>query len=278
LYQTLLGVWPWDEAELPELKERLRDYLVKAVREAKEHTAWLKPDSDYEEAYLGFAEQILKPGRDNAFLREFLPFQRKIAHFGVFNALSQTLIKLTAPGVPDFYQGTEFWDLSLVDPDNRRTVDYERRRSALDDLRKGWESGRNHLFRKLLKNPQEGRIKLFVIHRGLQARQEHPQLFGSGDYLPLESGGAHGEHVFAFARRLGDAWSITAVPRFLTDLVEECDPPLGEDVWGDTHLILPPECGADWQDALTGEKLTAEGKLLLGKVWRHLPVTLLMSR
>jgi (1->4)-alpha-D-glucan 1-alpha-D-glucosylmutase len=278
LYQTLLGVWPWEEAELPVFKERLRDYLVKAVREAKEHTAWLKPDTDYEEAYLGFAEQILKPGRDNAFLREFLPFQRKIAHFGVFNSLAQTLVKLTAPGVPDFYQGTEFWDLSMVDPDNRRTVDYERRRSALDDLKKGWESGRNHLFRKLLKNPQDGRIKLFVIHRGLQARQEHPQLFSSGEYLPLESGGAHGEHVFSFARRLGDAWSITAVPRFLTDLVEEGDPPLGEDVWGDTHLILPPECGADWQDALTGESLTAEGNLPLSEVWQRLPVALLMSR
>lgn len=278
LYQTLLGAWPWDEAELPTFSGRLRDYLVKAVREAKEHTAWLKPDTDYEEAYLTFAEQILKPGLDNPFLREFVPFQRKIAHYGIFNSLAQTLVKLTAPGIPDFYQGTEFWDLSLVDPDNRRLVDYELRRNALNDIKRGWEGGRDYLLGEMLRTPKDGRIKLFVVHRGLQARQAHPQLFRSGDYLPLEAGGTHAEHVFAFARRFGDAWSITAIPRFLTGLVAEGELPLGEDVWKDTHLVLPLESGAEWQDALTEKSFTTEGNLPLGVVWRRLPVALLTNR
>ncbi|MDQ1285922.1 MAG: (1-_4)-alpha-D-glucan 1-alpha-D-glucosylmutase, partial [Thermodesulfobacteriota bacterium] len=131
LYQTLIGAFPFSDADYPDFIERMKEYIVKAVREAKVHTAWLKPDIEYEDAYVSFTEKILACSSGNAFLKDLIPFTKKVAHFGMLNSLSQTLIKITSPGVPDFYQGTELWDLSLVDPDNRRPVDFEKRRSML---------------------------------------------------------------------------------------------------------------------------------------------------
>src|SRR5208283_2465076 len=124
-----IGAWPFSDAEYPEFIARIKSYIVKAVREAKVHTAWLKPDTEYENAYVSFAEKILARSEANAFLKEFIPFCQRVSHYGILNSLSQTLIKITSPGVPDFYQGSELWDLSLVDPDNRRPVDFEKRRS-----------------------------------------------------------------------------------------------------------------------------------------------------
>jgi (1->4)-alpha-D-glucan 1-alpha-D-glucosylmutase len=277
LYQTLLGAWPWHERELPDFRLRLREYLVKAVREAKVHTAWLKPDTDYEEAYLAFAEKLLSPGRGDGFLKAFLPFQKKVARFGVFNSLAQTLIKLTAPGVPDLYQGTELWDLSLVDPDNRRPVDYSSRRQALREIRAGEKGDLPALARQLLAHPEDGRLKLFLIHRALLERSGEAELFRDGDYLELAVEGARRENLFAFARRKGGRWALTVVPRFVTDLVEEGGLPLGEEVWGDTRLVLPGEAPALWREAIAGAEVEGEGGIGACEALRRFPVALLVG-
>ena len=150
LYQTLIGAWPFSDAEYPEFIARIKSYMVKAVREAKVHTAWLKPDTDYENAYVSFVEKILARSEANAFLKEFIPFCQRVSHYGILNSLSQTLIKITSPGVPDFYQGSELWDLSLVDPDNRRPVDFEKRRALLADIREQDDAGMGRLVQDLL--------------------------------------------------------------------------------------------------------------------------------
>ena len=225
LYQTLIGAWPFADAEYPEFIARIKDYIVKAVREAKFHTAWLKPDTEYEDAYVSFAEKILARSDANAFLQEFIPFCQRISHYGILNSLSQTLIKITSPGVPDFYQGSELWDLSLADPDNRRPVDFDQRRGMLAGIREQEEADIGRLVQDLLSTREDGRIKLFLIYRALQAKKTHQDIFRSGAYLPLESAGKFRNHVIAFAWRYQRQWALVMAPRFLSHLVQEGDFP-----------------------------------------------------
>ncbi len=274
LYQTLLGTWPNGRFDRKHYLGRLCDYVVKAVREAKVYTAWIKPDQDYEQTYLDFVTRILAPGKDNAFLTEFLPFQRRIAHFGVLNSLGQTLLKITTPGVPDFYQGTELWDFSLVDPDNRRPVDYRRRRQLLTTLRERAEEDLPALLAELLAQPEDGRIKLFLIWRALEVRRRQPELFRDGDYLPLSVEGKFADHLVAFARRQAGAWAITVVPRLLTGQLETGSFPLGEEVWEDTALLLPEESGP-WREVFTDARLPPGSRLPIADLLRQFPVALL---
>jgi (1->4)-alpha-D-glucan 1-alpha-D-glucosylmutase len=220
------------------------------------------------------------------FLKIFLPFQRRVAFYGIFNSLSQLLVKLTVPGVPDIYQGTELWDLSLVDPDNRSPVDYGERQAALRQIDEGWKADPERLLAELLAHRRDGRIKMFLLHRGLLARRENPELFLHGDYLPLGVRGAQAERIIAFARRHGERWALTAVPRFLIALVAEGEDPLGERVWTDTEIELPDGAPTRWRDALTGEKLTlrggrppysAAGALPAAAAFRLLPAALLLG-
>ncbi len=273
LYQTLLGTWPFDGPD-ENYRRRLGEYMVKAVREAKVYTAWVKPDLEYEEAAVNFIEGLLE---DEAFLREFLPFQRRIAFYGVFNSLAQTLLKLTTPGVPDIYQGTELWDLSLVDPDNRRPVDYGRRRELLTGLREGFEKDREKLLEELLHRPEDGRIKLFLIWRALEARHRYRPLFEMGDYIPLTTSGPPVKHLLAFARVREEERAVVLVPRFLTSLVGEGNLPLGPGVWGDAELQLPQQSGRRWQNALTGETLQGGSHLPVAEVLRRFPAALLLQ-
>ncbi|MEW6488980.1 MAG: malto-oligosyltrehalose synthase [Thermodesulfobacteriota bacterium] len=275
LYQTLVGAWPFCPEEVPAFRERLRNYLVKAVREAKVHTGWLKPNAEYEEAYVAFAEGALDPGGD--FLPEFLPFQRRVAHHGVINSLSQVLLKTACPGVPDFYQGTELWDLSLVDPDNRRPVDYELRRRLLADIRNRFEASPPLLLAHLLTHPEDGGVKLFLAWRGLGVRQEHPALFQEGDYLPLDVEGPYAEHAVAFARRLRGRWALAVAPRLTVGLVGEGAWPLGEAVWGDTRLRLPAGAPATWSDAFTNLPVSGAEELPVGTILQNFPVALLLG-
>ena len=151
-YQTLIGSYPPDKPHESEFEERLTAYLIKAVREAKVHTEWLQPDTAYEKAFIDFARQILARGGSQPFMDEFIPFARKIAYCGMFNSLAQLLLKITSPGVPDIYQGSELWDLSFVDPDNRRPVDYALRRRCLEELRETEAKDRAGLLRDLLSS------------------------------------------------------------------------------------------------------------------------------
>jgi (1->4)-alpha-D-glucan 1-alpha-D-glucosylmutase len=277
LYQTLAGAFPFYENEYAVFIDRIKSYIIKAVREAKVHTAWLKPDSEYEEAFVAFAEAILQPPEQNPFLREFLPFQKKVAYYGIFNSLSQTLIKLTAPGVPDFYQGTELWDLNLVDPDNRRPVDFEKRRDFLSEIKQTEGGDTLKLIAALLATQEDGRIKLFLIRRGLRARRENVEVFQSGDYLPIRVEGKWRNHVAAFARKNEKAWAISVAPRFLAEFVKEGEYPLGERVWADTHLVMPEESPTLWQNAITAQVISDEKGLRMAEVFQHFPVALLLG-
>lgn len=278
LYQTLLGAYPFDLAEYPHFIERIKHYLIKAVREAKVHSDWLEPDNHYENALLAFAERILASGKENPFLQAFLPFQRKIQHHGILNSLTQTLIKLTAPGLPDFYQGTELWDLSLVDPDNRRPVDYERRTALLRGLQnQASSSSLPHLLKELLATPEDGRIKLFLIYSALQARRTEKELFQHGAYQKLTIIGSLKSHVVAFARELGERRALVVAPRFTTSLVKTGDYPLGERVWHETRILPPTGSRLRWRDALSGQIVQSEEALWLREVLQHFPVALLIN-
>jgi (1->4)-alpha-D-glucan 1-alpha-D-glucosylmutase len=271
IYQTLVGAWPIDA-------ERLTAYLMKAVREAKSHTSWINPNTRYDEALTRFAEAILDRQRSAAFLDDFTAFQARIAHFGALNSLAQTLIKITTPGVPDFYQGTELWDLSLVDPDNRRPVDWKLRRRLLDDLEHALATtpDRAALAHDLWLKKEDARVKLFVVHEALALRRACPELFAVGSYRPLETRGALAEDVCAFARAADDAAAITVVPRLLARRGGDA-PPLGPEAWQDTTLEIPAEVGRRFTNVLTGEELEGEA-LSLGRVLARFPVALLQRR
>jgi (1->4)-alpha-D-glucan 1-alpha-D-glucosylmutase len=276
LYQTLVGAWPFDEQEIPDFAERMRDYAVKAVREAKVHTAWLKPDEDYEKAYLSFLDDVLEA--ENPFLEAFLPFQRRVAHCAVYIGLSQTLMKMTAPGVPDFYQGCELWDLSLVDPDNRRPVDYETRRALLAGIKAKADENLLARVRELLSTKEDGRIKLYLIREALKTRRENRELFQEGEYVPIETAGLLKEHVIAYARRYGQAWAVTVAPRYLFTLTGEGNHPLGEETWKDTALLLPEEAPETWTNRLTGESVKGRGRFPVAQILGVFPVALLMRK
>jgi len=277
LYQTLLGAYPFDLADYPTFIERIKAYLIKATREAKVHTNWLEPDNQYEEALLGFAERVMQPGKDNPFLQAFLPFQRKIQHHGMLNALTQTLLKLTTPGLPDFYQGTELWDLSLVDPDNRRPVDFERRGALLKELQNRASGNLPQLLKELLAAPEDGCIKLFLIYRALQARRAERELFQHGAYQKLTIIGSLKGHVVAFARELGERRALVVAPRFPTSLVKDGEYPLGEAVWHETRVLPPTGSRLRWYDALSGQTVQGEEALWLREVLDQFPVALLIN-
>jgi (1->4)-alpha-D-glucan 1-alpha-D-glucosylmutase len=277
LYQTIIGACPARVPPDSAFAERVREYVVKAVREAKVHTAWLRPDREYEQAYLVFVDRLLHVDPNNAFLEDFLPFQRRVAFYGLFSALSQTLIKITLPGVPDFYQGTEFWDLTLVDPDNRRPVDFRRRKEVLDDIRTRMKTSMSGLLRDLLRRKEDGRIKLFLIHRALAARNHRAGLFRDGQYDPLTVTGRFRDHVVAFSRRRTEACAVTIAPRFLTGLIREGDMPLGTKIWDDTRVTLPGGGNRIWHNTLTGRTVRGESSFLLGDILEDFPVALLIS-
>jgi (1->4)-alpha-D-glucan 1-alpha-D-glucosylmutase len=274
LYQTLVGAWPIS-------LERLQAYLLKAIHEAKVETSWINPNARYDEAVLSFAAAVLDRARSGQFLADFARFQARVATFGALNSLAQVLVKATAPGVPDFYQGTELWDLSLVDPDNRQPVDWALRRRLLEDLVKEIEGTQDlaGLARGLLETRQDGRIKLFLTRQTLAFRRARAALFERGEYRPLEAQGPLAEHVCAFARVADGEVALTVVPRHLARRRID-DPPLGPDYWGGTWLPIADDLGARFRNVLTREivevELAAEGRgLALGRALASFPVALL---
>jgi (1->4)-alpha-D-glucan 1-alpha-D-glucosylmutase len=239
IYQTLLAIWPnraEDEAGVP---ARVQEFLSKALREAKQNSSWIAPQEPYEQAVQEFAARILAEG---AFMGDFREFHKLLARAGARNALSQVVLKIAAPGVPDFYQGAEIWNLTLVDPDNRRSLDYKRITAMLDDLRRRAAEDRIALVRELSGDPLRDEMKLFVTHRALDFRRSERDLFTHGEYLPLAAAGAGARHVCAFARRWQDRWAVVVAPRFVSKL----------EAWDDTAIELPPGAPQEWHDVLTG--------------------------
>jgi (1->4)-alpha-D-glucan 1-alpha-D-glucosylmutase len=279
IYQTVIGVYPFDDATPEDLVPRLELYVEKMLREAKVHSFWSEPNTDYEDAVKAFVRDILAAGENNFFLKELIPFQKRIAHYGMLNSLSQTLVKLTAPGVPDFYQGTELWDLSLVDPDNRRPVDYGLRKKYLAEITdRGNSSGVFDYISELRSGATDGRIKMYLTYKALSARREHAAVFKRGGYAPLRVTGRHRDHVIAYVREHGDTAAAVLAPRWLTGLVGEAEFPLGRNVWNDTAVYLPAPAGRVWGNSLTGETIPRGGRVFVADILTHFPTALLISR
>jgi (1->4)-alpha-D-glucan 1-alpha-D-glucosylmutase len=279
-YQTVIAAWPARDEDWKAFPDRVTTYLLKAVKEAKAETSWLTPNAQYEAAVEQFVRRVLA---DDKFVRDAKAFQRRIAFFGRFNSLSQTLLKIASPGVPDFYQGTELWDLSLVDPDNRRPVDYDLRARLLAELKGELDGGGGAgRIRMLLDNDDLGRSKLFLIWRAMNLRRAQCELFERGDYTPLPAFGARREHVIAFARNWEKKGVIAVVPRLVCGLVQGKETaPLGVEVWGDTFIPLPAAKTGDlFRNAITGETVPVYEKdgvaqLGVGGVLKTFPVALL---
>ncbi|HKA06860.1 MAG TPA: malto-oligosyltrehalose synthase [Gemmataceae bacterium] len=283
LYQTLIGTWPIEgltSANRAAYVKRIQAYMNKALHEAKVHTSWINPNPEYDAAAAEFVSRVLDPDRPGTFLREFEPFQKAISQVGMFTSLAQTLLKVALPGVPDTYQGSELWDFSLVDPDNRRPVDYELRARLLADLDRRAKENCAALTRELVEQIEGGRIKLYVTAQSLRFRRERGGLFARGDYVPLEASGPRAGHAFCFLRILGESFALVLVPRLIASLVlVPGSPPLGEDVWGNTVVPLPEPFGSlRWTNRLTGYTIEPQNKLPVARVLGHFPVALLEGR
>jgi (1->4)-alpha-D-glucan 1-alpha-D-glucosylmutase len=272
IYQTLVGTWPGGTLAGDERKvylERIQRYMDKAIKEAKVHSDWLNPSDAYDQSVGAFLAAALQGAQSDAFLADLNGFVQSIADAGYLNGLAQTLGKIVAPGVPDFYQGTEYWDFSLVDPDNRRPVDFTARRKSLDEMRARAKSDLPDLASELVAAWPDPRIKQFLIWRALTFRREHPALFLSGRYVPVTVEGDRSAALCAFAREHDDQWVLALLPRLslpawragqsgeLPTLETARNPLAGW--WQDCQLHLPPDAPRQWTSVLTGETLPAAG-------------------
>ena len=266
LLQAAVGAWPLDAGEMPAFAERLAAYAQKAAREAKQSTSWLDPDLEYEARVQAFVAAILAHS-------DLQPVQSAVAYYGAVNSLAQVVLKAACPGVPDLYQGCEAWNLSLVDPDSRRPVDFLSLRQALAALDAAAPDPA-----ALFREWADGRVKLWVTSRSLRFRRRRRRLFAQGAYIPVRVAGNKARHVCAFMRRDTEGAALAVVPRFparLTgaDRTEEIRPPLGA-VWADTRLVMPPDAPATWTDVLTGVTVRAER---VADLLADLPVAMLQA-
>jgi (1->4)-alpha-D-glucan 1-alpha-D-glucosylmutase len=303
-YQALVGTWPAEQLDAPlsaeapsELVSRLRGFMQKAIKEAKTHTSWFNQGGAYEDAVARFVETTLRGSAARRFLNSFVPFVRRVAVGGMVNSLAQLVLKVAAPGVPDFYQGTEFWQLDMADPDNRRPVDFLSRETTLTALMPriaraegpgsavvaacGCDPEMEAFVADLLDNWPDARIKMFVMACALRLRRRESALFIEGAYDPLRAEGAEASRVVAFARTLGDKTLIAAVPRVMNQRLPDGHRiPLGSAVWKDTRLFVPGSSQAyTFRHVLTGARLKPadDGSMLAADVFRACPVALLIT-
>jgi (1->4)-alpha-D-glucan 1-alpha-D-glucosylmutase len=264
VYQTLVGAWPakgLDDDQFPALTARVQGAVEKAVREAKRNSSWVNPNVAYEEALRSFVARLLD--REGPFARHMGVFVSRIATPGLLTSLAQLVVKATAPGVPDFFQGTELWDFSMVDPDNRRPVDFAKRARLLGELLAQCESHRAGLVRELIGAPEDGRIKLFVTSALLACRRKERELFARGEYLPLAVDGQRHDNVVAFARLWQGRIAVTVTGRFFTRLGVDPSRVPSSSAWGDTIVRLPAETvGRELTDALSGASVRRDGESL----------------
>lgn len=294
-YQTLMGAWPiefggdgdTDPDAVDGFRQRMSEYMIKAVREAKRRSSWLAPDEEYEAGLAEFISRVLDTRKTNPFIADFRGLHDRIAPVGMIYGLAQTAIKLTAPGVPDIYRGCELWDLSLVDPDNRRPVDFDLRATLLRQIQDSIaEHGAVETAKKLLGDWPNGAVKLFVTWRLLALRRQHPALFLDGGYSPAETAGPRGEHLCAYVRDGEDRAMLVVVPRLVARMMDRLGGmPLGRPAWGDTSVILPAgeTSVVEWTNALTGERLNAEAVgedqsgFSVGALLENFPIAVLVA-
>ncbi|HSJ09860.1 MAG TPA: hypothetical protein VK928_08090, partial [Longimicrobiales bacterium] len=274
LYQTLVGAWPLHGAD-EAFGERVKAYMLKAVREAKEQTSWRRPDEDFEQALHAFIDHIMAAFGREGLSESVADLAARIAPHGALNSLTQMLLKVTAPGIPDFYQGTELWSFTLVDPDNRQPVDYGIRRRMMDDVAHLRDHPDAASLGAMLDDWQDGRIKLLLTALALRFRARHRNAFESNAVTPLEVEGEHAAHVIAVARGSGDQACVVVLPRWTAMLAEGRIRPVGPGVWGDTMLVLPGPAKRPWQNALTRESHAAHGPTPVAALLGSLPFALL---
>ncbi|MFC5407690.1 malto-oligosyltrehalose synthase [Larkinella bovis] len=272
IYQTLVGAYPMPGTDAAGFNDRMQQYLEKALREAKRHSQWNSPNADYENAAHTFVTRLLDPKQP--FWKSFQAFLRKIADFGIINSLTQLTLKATCPGVPDVYQGCELWDFSLVDPDNRRPVDYDQRQQWLDDLIQTPLSP-TELQRELWQQRADGRIKLWLTHTLLNERKQQPELFAHGRYEPLRVEGASKDHILAFARQHQRSVLVVIVPRNLALLCEKQQHSLSTLDWKDTRICLPAETQGNWTNVLLKTGQEFQGEIRVRDVFKTLPIAVL---
>jgi (1->4)-alpha-D-glucan 1-alpha-D-glucosylmutase len=287
-YQTLVGAWPGnleDGERLQSFRTRVAAFMLKAVKEAKVHTSWTETNTEYEKALQDFIGGALVSVEKNPFVDDLQRFARRVAFFGRFNSLAQTLLKMTSPGVPDFYQGAEWWDLNLVDPDNRRPVDYDARRKSLSRLKSDFEGVADadaEFFSRLLRDEDPGAMKQFLIWRTLTFRESWRELFDAGEYLPLSASGGKQKHLCAFARQHNNQTIVVVAPRLVFGLAQGQElTPVGAEIWKDTMVLFTQARAGDlFRNVITREMapvVDAGGKsaLELGQIFKSFPVALL---
>lgn len=272
IYQVLVGGMSFGP-EAPDFLARTQEYMQKVLREAKVHSSWSEPDPAYEEQVFRFIGNVLE---DRGFRDSFDPFQREMAHYGVLKSLAQTLLKVTCPGLPDMYQGTELWDLSYVDPDNRRPVDYDLRKSFLGDLVAHDPAGNKQKLQELARNYSNGKIKMYTLYKALKIRRENPELFEKGEYMPLRVSGAEG--ILAFARRKGDRWLVVVVPVLVTPLFQKESLSPKSKVLESAMVHLPRKAPGQWENIYTGDQVEGNAGIDLEPLLKEFPVVLLQPK
>lgn len=287
LYQTLIGTWPGlavDEDAWKFYSDRIEQYMLKAVREAKEHTSWANSDNDYEGALASFVRSILDRAGLNPFLADFTSFQRRLALIGAFNSLSQSTLKMTSPGVPDIYQGNELWQFTLVDPDNRRPIDYKQAQRLLEELiEMGHSPERTRAgLASFLNDPENPKTKMYLTWKILCARRSKPLLFQRGSYVPLKVKGRQAEEVVAFIREYEGQSAVVAVPRLCATLLgEEQQTVCNTAIWDDTQIELPASNTSCYHNVFTGECVPLQGQspfsIPVTSLIRNFPVALLLG-
>ena len=273
IYQTILGAFPFGEFNKEDFTRRIQDYFIKFQREEKVNTSWMMPDTEMEQNVSDFIHDILSD--ENGFLSSFHEFFERVSFHGILNTLSQLTLKICSPGVPDFYQGTGLWDLSLVDPDNRRPVDYHVRSTYLEEMIVSEKNDSARLLEELMKRPASGKIKLWLTRILLQARKKKGDLFTDGSYQPVETRGKHANRVVSFYRRSGNDTLLVVAPRLTTELTDKGKYPLGTGCWGNTTLTNLAETGM--RDLISGKEIQVSNEMKAGEILEMFPVAVLIN-
>jgi malto-oligosyltrehalose synthase/4-alpha-glucanotransferase len=266
IYQTLVGAYPMPGRDEDDFENRLNEYLEKVLREAKRHSTWSDPNESYEQAVKNFAEGIFD---NQAFLDSFRAFHKKVSSLGTIISLTQVTLKMMCPGVPDVYQGCEHWDLSLVDPDNRRPVDYELRQQLLTD------AGSTPDLAKLWEDRFGGQVKVWLVKTLLSLRAQYPGVFSKGSYVPLEVKGRHQDNIIAFSRYYRGTWLVTVVPVSSTIVGDTALIEINKIDWEDTKLILPKDVPETCTDLITGRDTKLTREVPLSDIIKDLPIAVL---
>ncbi len=274
IYLTLVGMYPMPGQSDVDVAERLKDYFIKAVREAKVHSNWISPNKNYEEALCNFAVALLD--KSKPFWQEFSLLHQKIVDFGIVNSLVQLTLKCMSPGLPDFYQGTELWDLSLVDPDNRRPVDFQKRVLFLKEINERSLEYQEVFVHHLWEERYNGKIKLWLTQLLLQYRKSHPDLFWHGEYVPLEVRGKYQNNVLAFIRNWSNQWCLIAVSLHLADLCNGDKEKIPDFDWENTEVSLPDNTPVNWRNILIKSSIMNSAETIsVRELFRLLPFAVL---